>query len=533
MQYKNNVTLLLSLTVYAVVCVFFFHYERLTGDATLYLSIAEKYIRGDFSNAINGYWGPLLSWLLIPFLYFGASHLSAINALNLIVGILTILGVWKLSYRFEMSDNIRTFILIPLVPILVFISLIEPMDFLLLCILVFYLDTIFNKNYSAQISNAFYAGTLGALAYFSKPYGFPFFISHFTIFNILHYSAASSKEQKRNVLRNSIVGFIIFALFSGIWISLISNKYGHLTFSNQGRGVFASLGPGSEHDTLEKGDPIFYEGFFEPPNESALVIYEDPSYARKKTWNPLEAPDLFNHFVGNFLKNIVAVIKTYESYSRLSIIIVIAYFLLLLEQPFINFLSRRDLMYPLLTLILFTGGYTFFHIEARYLWIANILLLLMGGKVFNILFQKEFFKNNIARYTLILLFILSFTFSPLKSSYAIGNASLNKEMFLLGEQLQGQFDIKGNIASNRMRVETGKHDSWHKTFRLSYWLGSRYYGQAKESISDNDLEKELMKFEIDYFFYWEDNFNVPIFLQKYREVTDGAVPGLKIYSLQE
>ena len=283
MEYKNYVTLMLSLTVYAVVCVFFFHYERLTGDATLYLGIAEKYIRGDLSNAINGYWGPLLSWLLIPFLYFGASHLFAINALNLIFGLLTISGVWKLSCRFEMSDNIRIVILIPLVPILVFISLIEPMDFLLLCILVFYLNIIFNKNYSANISHAISAGILGALAYFSKPYGFPFFISHFAIFNMLHYFAVTSKVQKRDVLRNVIAGFIIFALFSGIWISLISNKYGHLTFSNQGRGVFASLGPGSEHDTLEKGDPIFYEGFFEPPNESALVIYEDPTYARKKS----------------------------------------------------------------------------------------------------------------------------------------------------------------------------------------------------------------------------------------------------------
>ena len=106
-------------------------------------------------------------------------------------------------------------------------------------------------------------------------------------------------------------------------------------------------------------------------------------------------------------------------------------------------------------------------------------------------------------------------------------------MFLLGEQLKGQFDIKGNIASNRLRLETGKHDSWHKTFRLSYWLGSRYYGQTGESIRDDDLEKELMKFEIDYFFYWKDKGDVPFFLQKYREVTDGAVPGLNIYSLKE
>jgi hypothetical protein len=47
---KSTLYLLLgSLAIYSFFTVFFFHYERLTGDATLYISIAEKYVRGDFS----------------------------------------------------------------------------------------------------------------------------------------------------------------------------------------------------------------------------------------------------------------------------------------------------------------------------------------------------------------------------------------------------------------------------------------------------------------------------------------------------
>jgi len=78
--------LIIALITYSILIATSCHYERLTGDATLYLSIAEKYIRGDFSNAINGYWGPLLSWLLVPLLYIGASHVFAVNALSLIFG---------------------------------------------------------------------------------------------------------------------------------------------------------------------------------------------------------------------------------------------------------------------------------------------------------------------------------------------------------------------------------------------------------------------------------------------------------------
>jgi len=530
---SSFIILLIALAVYSVLILTTYHYERLTGDTTLYLSIAEKYVRGDIGNAINGYWGPLLSWLLVPFLYFGATHLFAINALNLIFGLLTIMGIWKLSLKFEVSDKIRGVILIPLVPILQFISLIQPMDFLLLCILVQYLNIVFNKDFPDSLSHAAAAGVLGALAYFSKPYGFPFFISHFILINICHYFETSSKERRHKVLMGFITGFMLFSLLSGVWIGLISNKYGHLTFSNQGKGVFRALGPGELHNTLEKGDPIFFDGFFPPPNETALVIYEDPSYARKRTWSPLESKQSLKHFIGNITENIFEGIQIYESYSRLSIAIVIAYILFLFLHPFNNLLSQRALLYPLLTMLLYTGGYMPFHFESRYLWIVNILLLLMGGKVLTEFFQYDFFKKNALRVILIVFFILSFCFTPLRASIDMGKDNINKEMYKLGTELDERYNMRGNIASNRQKIQVSIHDSWHNTFRLAYWLKSRYYGQPREGISDTELQSELRKHAIDYYFFWEGSIKSPDFLSEYREITNGEIPGLKIYSLND
>jgi hypothetical protein len=523
--------LIIVLLTYSVFIVTAFHYERLTGDATLYLSIAEKYIRGDFSNAVNGYWGPLLSWLLVPFLYLGSSHMFAINALNLIFGLLTIIGVWRLSYKFQTDEKTRVIILLPLVPVLLFISLIEPMDFLLLCVLIFYLNVVFRKDYPDRVSHGLSSGVLGACAYFAKPYGLPFFISHFLLINACHYFGSSLKEHKKNVLRNAVAGFVIFSLLSGVWIALISNKYHHLTFSNMGRGVFASLGPESVHTTLEKGDPIFFEGFFEPPNETAFVIYEDPSYARKKTWSPLESPGLFKHFISNFTENIFEGFRIYESFSRLSIAIVVVYILLISSRPFGKLFSRGEILYPLLTVMLYTIGYYPFHFEARYLWIVNILLLLMGGKVLHELLQTEFFKNKTTANILIVFFVVSFMLTPIKSVMEIGKKNLNKEMYILGTELGRRYEIHGNIASNRKKADISTHDAWHQTFRLAYWLKSRYYGQARENISDDELESELRKYDIDYYFFWGDPNSAPEFLSRYRDLTSGEIPGLTIYSL--
>lgn len=67
------------------------NYQYLNGaDGMSYISIAKLYISGDYANAINGYWGPLFSWLLIPFFYlFGSEPLKALylaRILSLIIG---------------------------------------------------------------------------------------------------------------------------------------------------------------------------------------------------------------------------------------------------------------------------------------------------------------------------------------------------------------------------------------------------------------------------------------------------------------
>jgi hypothetical protein len=186
---------------------------------------------------------------------------------------------------------------------------------------------------------------------------------------------------------------------------------------------------------------------------------------------------------------------------------------------------------------LYTGGYVPFHLEPRYIWIVNILLLLMGGYLINVLFQNRFFINNTRRNLLIIFFLLSFMISPLKFIYTESKYNIDRAMHTLSTKLE-QYNIQGNIASNREYTASGReflatHSAWHKTYRLTYHLNSRYYGQAKENISDKELESELKKYDIDYYFVWGKADNTPHFLTSYEEVTNGEFPDLKIYFLKE
>jgi len=153
----------------------------------------------------------------------------------------------------------------------------------------------------------------------------------------------------------------------------------------------------------------------------------------------------------------------------------------------------------------------------------------MGGCVLNTLFQIEFFRSNVRKYILTLFFVLSFIFSPSKYAMQVSRGGMDTDMYYLSTELK-QFNINGNIASNREYVPV--HDAWHKTFRLAYWLDSTYYGQAKLGISDHELESELKKYDIDYYFLWGDGNISPQFLSAFREITENKIPGLKIYSLK-
>lgn len=498
-------------------------YIRLTADSMLYFSIAQKYLAGDFQNAINGYWGPLLAWLLVPFLYFGISHVFAINTLDAIFGILIIIGVWILSFRFEISEKIRGLILICLLPIVLKFSLVQPMDILLVCILVFYLSLIFSSNYPKKISSGMFCGMLGSLAYFTKAYAFPFFIAHFFVINIMHYFKTVTREDRQKVLRNAIAGFVLFFLISGAWIMIISNKYGHFTFSTMRDTNFNAPGPEAMGGGLEFGVPVFSEGFFKPPNETAFVVWEDPSYLRGEKWSAWQSLSHFKHFIRLILKNASDVLKIFESFSTLSIAVIIFYILSLCIR------WKNELLYPLVTTILFTGGYLLFHVEDRYLWLVNVLLLLMGGYAINELIQKDFFKPDLRKNILIIAFIFSFIFVPSKYVIQASRGGLDNEMYYVSNDLK-KYNIQGNIASNREYVPV--HDAWHKTFRLAYWLNSRYYGQSREGITDEALVSELNKYNIDYYFLWGEGSNTPQFLTRYQELTKNEIHGLKVFSLK-
>ncbi len=514
---KFDLRLVLVLIVFVIVgasLVGEYRYQ-INPDGISYISVAQKYLAGDFSGAINGYWGPLYSWLLMPFLYLGIEPLLATKVLSLGIGVVTIIALWRLSYRFEMAESIRTVVLLAAVPaVLTFGFFYITPDGLLTCIILFYLSVIFGADYGAGVRKGVVCGALGGAAYLSKSFGFPFFISHFVVINVLGFVRSESGEARKNIVHNFLAGAAAFAVISGIWIGLISNKYGKLTFGTSGKTTYrAAASPGAQ------GSAVLWIGFLEPSNETAISVWEDPSYVKVP---PPETMDLWSYFrhqmkvVGRHGRKIAGFCM---EFSPLVLAIGVAYVLFWLRRFNIKAM-RAEVLYPTITVALMAGAYSLVWVRDRYLYVIFMLLMLMGGYVLGRLFESNFFTKT-RRWALLFVFFLSFVVPASQSLKA--KAGMGKGIYGLSQAFKKVIEPGRHIVSN---------SSWAASLYMAYYLDCRYYGAQKKDISRTELERQLREYEIDYYIAWGGGPVDVALLSGYPEITGGRIPGLRIYGLK-
>ena len=187
----DNWDIITVLIIYSFVIGFLTQhfYYKISGDELAYIDIARAYAAGNWENAINGYWSPFYSWLIMPFLIDKSSPIYAVyvsKIISILIGFFTIISVRRLSRVFKISRIVESLILFSLVPSLVLFSfLYTTPDLLLASFLILYLSIIFDPKYSNNQINGVLCSLIGVTAYLTKSFAFPFFIVHFLLFNLI------------------------------------------------------------------------------------------------------------------------------------------------------------------------------------------------------------------------------------------------------------------------------------------------------------------------------------------------------------
>lgn len=504
--------------VIATPIIKFYRYQ-ISPDSTSYISLAQKYLQGDFANAINGCWSPLYTWLLIPLMAVGIEPLLAGVMITFTFGLGILAGFWILTKRLEFPPFMTAIVTVGLIPvILAFAVKDSPPDFLLVCFLLSYLATLIHPKFGRKKTLGLLCGVWAALAYYSKAYALPFFAAHFSMICGLYYTGVDISVRP-GIRRNFLYGMALFVLLTSGWITLISIKYDTFTFSTAGKFNQLAVGP----DSKSTGGPYYYQGLFPPPNETAMSGWEDPSLHTMPEWSPFESRRSFIYQLRLIWKNALKTKQRFESFSVLSSLILVGFISMAFVAQEKTELGFRGFAL-LVTMLIYCFGYILIVVETRYLWFNAFLLVLMGCYVLNVLFDRFFndFEtwHRVLQWVMVICMISTFALPSVRALKT--EANTKEDVYLLGKHLLKEFNLTGNIAANSHNV----------SLYLCYHLGAKYYGQIARDISADELRAEMLKYDIDYYFVWDEGPDHPKYLQNFKELTQGEIHGLRIYAMK-
>jgi hypothetical protein len=524
----SNKDLIFIYTIYIIITLLLLRmlYLHAGADGISYIFIAKYYAAGNWFDAINGYWSPLYSWLMTPFFLFKLNPYQSAyvpRIISFIAGLFIIICVRRLMNILECDKSTKIVIQLSILPIIIFATIIyDTPDLTLVAVILYYFSLIFSPNYSIKSFNGILCGIMGALAYLSKSYMFPFFLVHFISFNFYYYFKSINRKQKHIIFKNLVFGLIVFFTISGLWAGMISEKYGEFTIGTAGEYNHALLGHTSNLH------PIHFKGLIKPPNENSISIWEDPTYVKLKDWSAFSSSENFNYEIRLVWSNILETISIIEYYSIFSIFIIILSIYLFFRRE-ITRSVHKNLLFLLLTMLIYSGGYLYIFTAWRYLLPLAFLLMITGFYLIDILYKIRWVNIKV-KYLLLIVLMLSFAANPVYD--LIKGSDFDGKSFELIETLKNDYQIHGNIASkgpqdlNWEDVPNG-FDPYMVTLMDCYYLNCKYYGVPKKTSNYTQMENELEANNITYFFVWNSTENFQF--SDYKEITNGKLDGLRIY----
>ena len=268
-------------------------YTLSSDDIVPYLDIADAYLRGDWTNAINGNWSPLYSWLLGSILWLlkpsPAWEFQTVKLLNFLIFLFAfisfefflrqfILSVEKSPFlnRSKRSFQVPEWVWLCLGYTLFLFSSIYWIGV--------YCDTpdMVNSGFLYLAAglilrialhpeswfNFIALGGVLAFAYFSRAAMFP-------LSSVFLLVAFFSGKNLRQALPRTVVALLIFLLIASPYITALSSKKGHLTFSETGKLSYVWF----IHPTFFVIPDHFWQGEppeFGTPKNPLQEIFSDP-----------------------------------------------------------------------------------------------------------------------------------------------------------------------------------------------------------------------------------------------------------------
>ncbi|MBI3413993.1 MAG: hypothetical protein HY043_01530, partial [Verrucomicrobia bacterium] len=238
-----------------------------------YLQVAQHYANGSFDLAVNSWWSPMYSWLLVPFIWLKLPVTFAVRLVDVASGLGFAFGVRALASRFtDQRGRFLAFALGLLAGLILLPFYLTP-GVLLTCLVTWYLVLAAKLFDSDSPRLAFKIGLFGGVTYLTKAYSLPFVAAHLFL-TVLIKTIRGGQPAILPSIKQYAAGVGGLLLLAWPWIMVISAQDGHWTISSVGSHACAwSAFPDGKWD------------------EKIIRRLQQPRDGRVSTWeNPMEIP---------------------------------------------------------------------------------------------------------------------------------------------------------------------------------------------------------------------------------------------------
>ncbi len=491
---------------------------QINPDGICYMDIAKQYAHGDFRNAVNGYWSPLISWMTAPLLAAGIPAQIAIKCILLGAGAVALGGFWTLLTGLGITGPRRWWTTAGVVPMTLFFALwvITP-DLLVVALLLWHFALTSDVKKPLTSRAGAMRGAIGALMYFGKAYTLPFFLLHFPI--VMLVRRQDPEARRREGLPAIAAALGVCLCLSGVWVLVLKWKYD--------RFFISSVGPHARAWAMLPDGDSTQQGFLPPP-ASGTSAWNDPTAIPVRAWSPFASKTDFLLQITTILRNLKQLAtQTLPSFSILGAALPVA-----LAIGLFIFRKRKDIRIGLSLLavgmVLYSSGYLLLFIENRYFWVVAFLLAATVAVLSQAVSSLSLTNaGRMAEQVIFAGVLLTFMNVPtLELVRGAGGGSpdlaICGNLFNGAGELRRVYGVSGRVASNA---------NWHYTLYLTYFLQGQYLGQARPEASYDQIRNDLTRLKADYFFIWADEKGNFEQLPFGKEITGGSVSGLRIYRL--
>lgn len=473
--------LLISFTVYLISFLILFPEFQyvINTDAISYFSLAKKYFDGHYSEAINGYFGPLYSWLILPAFHLNVEPLVFARLINVIFSFM--LFVLVIQYLNVLNFSKKFYFIVIyyfIIPALLFSFWYITPDYLLLILMLSLILLSVNEKYLLNFGFVLLGALLASLIYLTKSFGLVYFLIFQSI--VLIINVRRTKELKKKLFINYSLSIIFFLILISPWVHLISNKYGEFTFSTSGKINLLIVNP-----ELNFHHPSIESGIVPPSDKYAVSAWDDPDLSVYPGWSPLDSTDDMKFFIFNFLKNSVKFIALLILFCPIFVF----------SLPKLRQKVRDDYKLRILLSALILNGilYSFVYVESRYIWLSLVLFSLVTFVAIQELLNKVNLKKLSGKIIVFLILL-----SPVVFIFFAYNKNLKDTRgYDYANKIKKKHALQGNIATT---------NHWWLGLNISYFLNCKFYGEEKKSDLDEKLVAKLKSAGINYLLdYSEDS----------------------------